>query len=78
MIKYAVHMLIGLGVCASCSSHQICHEGPAVSKNGLQTVFNNLLTKCPARLGVEGGHFHQLRIIYYISEYVRPLSLPCV
>ena len=71
-------MLTGLGVCASCSSHQTCHEGLAVSKNGLQTAFNNLLTKCPVHLGVEGGHFHQLHIIYYISEYVRPLSLPCI
>ena len=78
MTKCAVHALIGLGVCVSCSSHQTCHEGLAVSKNGLQTAFNNLLTKCPARLGVEGGHFHQLHIIYYISEFVRPLSLPCI
>jgi hypothetical protein len=57
---------------------KLAMKDPAVSKNGLQTAFNNLLTKCPACLGVEGGHFHQLHIIYYISEYVRPLSLPCI
>ena len=67
----------------SSSSHQTCHEGLAVSKNGLQTAFNNLFTTCPARLGVVGGHFHQLLIIYYytvyyISENVRQLSLPCI
>ena len=69
MMKCAVHMLIGLRACVSCSSHQTCHEGLAVSKNGLQTAFNNLLTNCSAPLGVE-GHFHQLHIIYYLL-YIR-------
>jgi len=49
-MRCVVNMLIGLGACVSCSSHQTCHEGVAVSKNGLQTAFTNLLIKCPAHL----------------------------
>lgn len=32
----------------------------AISKQGIQTVFNNLFAQCQACLTAEGGHFQHL------------------
>lgn len=71
-----------LAVRVSCSCCSSCHAVSPISRQELQTVFNNLFTRCRACLRV-GGHLQQRlqQAISYVVNYMWGmcgLILPCL